>query len=46
MMAATPDGATFTRTAYRGWLADAGATSVEARQPVPFQEVLLARKPG
>jgi SAM-dependent methyltransferase len=46
MMAATRAGATFTRSEYRDWLAGAGATDVEARQPVPFQEVLLARKPG
>jgi ubiquinone/menaquinone biosynthesis C-methylase UbiE len=46
MMAATPAGATFTRTEYRSWLTEAGAIDIEARQPVPFQEVLLARKPG
>jgi SAM-dependent methyltransferase len=46
MMAATPHGATFTRSEYRNWLAAAGAVDVEACQPVPFQEVLLARKPG
>jgi ubiquinone/menaquinone biosynthesis C-methylase UbiE len=46
MMAATPAGATFTRDEYRHWLTEAGAVDIEARQPVPFQEVLLARKPG
>ncbi len=46
MMAATTTGATFTRSEYRGWLSAAGLTDVAARQPVSFQEVLIARKPG
>ena len=46
MMAATPNGATFARSDLRTWLVDAGFVDVELRQPYPFQDVMLARKPA
>jgi SAM-dependent methyltransferase len=46
MAASVPDAATYTEAEFRGWLTDAGLVDVERRAPVPFQAVLVARKPG
>jgi SAM-dependent methyltransferase len=44
MMANTERGATFTYGQYQDWLAAAGLESIELVEPLPHQEVLLARK--
>jgi SAM-dependent methyltransferase len=46
MMAATDAGATFTYADCRAWLAEAQFTDVELLSPLPFQEVMIAHKPG
>ena len=39
-------GATFTRREFREWLGSAGLVRVELLEPLPFTEVMLARKEG
>ena len=46
MMANTRHGATFTRREFREWLGSAGLVRVELLEPLPFTEVMLARKEG
>lgn len=46
MAASTRHGRTFTRAAVRGWLEDAGLRGVELVEPVPFQQVMIARMPS
>jgi hypothetical protein len=45
MAASVPNAATYTEAEFRGWLIDAGFVDVERSSPVPFQDVLVARKP-
>ena len=46
MMAATESGATFTYADYERWLGEAGIDDVHVVEPVPFQTVMIGRKPG
>lgn len=46
MLASTTTGATFTFAEYQRWLSDAGIADVRLAQPIPFQTVMLGRKPG
>ncbi len=44
MAAATDGGRTYSASRFRSWLAAAGLDAVEVLRPVPFQEVMIARR--
>jgi SAM-dependent methyltransferase len=46
MVASTAEGRALVRSEVQGWMAGEGLVDVRAIRPVPFQEVLVAERPG